>query len=304
MVLAQTRVRTEIPASDDLLLMPCPEALWNASNVSDWHVRRLRYQVQPLRLVQRDMLRHQRPYTGSWFSSTLLTCSLAAQLEPGCMSPTQQPSQQPVAVCNLARTLPHASLAHAYLALYDTPLHDLLAVAGDTWVFGKKITPATAFDAAQQRLKAWSFSLAAARACQHACMLIRARLVSETEVPAPFASCLSDYWVTYLCVLICWAFGQRTPVSPSQGQGQSASDNPDDYQERQIKIRRYIDAMLAYPASDLLSSRVEMKGETSALIETACVHLERTGRGSSSMMLVDAICVLRRIGERGRVKWF
>ncbi|KAK3935897.1 putative transcription factor TDA9 [Diplogelasinospora grovesii] len=47
-------------------------------------------------------------------------------------------------------------VANTYLALHHTPLHDLLAVGGDSWVFSQKVLPATSFLEHQKRLKLWA----------------------------------------------------------------------------------------------------------------------------------------------------
>ncbi|KAK4126690.1 hypothetical protein N657DRAFT_630674 [Parathielavia appendiculata] len=46
-------------------------------------------------------------------------------------------------------------VANTYLALHHTPLRDLLAVGGDSWVFSQKVLPATSFHEHQKRLKVW-----------------------------------------------------------------------------------------------------------------------------------------------------
>jgi hypothetical protein len=50
---------------------------------------------------------------------------------------------------------PTCPIANTYLALHHTPLRDLLAVGGDSWVFSQKVLPATSFHEHQKRLKMW-----------------------------------------------------------------------------------------------------------------------------------------------------
>ncbi|KAK4100047.1 hypothetical protein N658DRAFT_516938 [Parathielavia hyrcaniae] len=52
-------------------------------------------------------------------------------------------------------------VANTYLALHHTPLRDLLAVGGDSWVFSQKVLPATSFHEHQKRLRVWVSSAAA-----------------------------------------------------------------------------------------------------------------------------------------------
>lgn len=109
------------------------------------------------------------------FTRMLFTCSVTRRL-PTREDPTYPNDYLPETihhtVANLRNLFPDSPQAHAYLALHHTPLHDLLAVAGEAWVFARKVTPPSAFRSAQARLKIWSTSLAAATATQHACRLL------------------------------------------------------------------------------------------------------------------------------------
>ncbi len=55
---------------------------------------------------------------------------------------------------------PACPIANTYLALHHTPLRDLLAVGGDSWVFSQKVLPATSFVEHQKRLRLWVTSTA------------------------------------------------------------------------------------------------------------------------------------------------
>lgn len=140
----------------------------------------------------------------------------------------------------LTTLFPTCPVANTYLALHHTPLHDLLAVAGDTWVFTQKVVGATSFDEQQARLKLWATSSAprdpsglprpdVIRATVYAARAILGFLdrQSPPNPPSPHhqhrqhssSPCLpqpcpapawlgdmSDYWAMYVCALICWAF--------------------------------------------------------------------------------------------------
>jgi hypothetical protein len=208
---------------------------------------------------------------------------------------------------------PASTLAQIYLALSYTPLQDLLAIAGDTWIFGKKITPPSAFHDASIRLKAWSSSPAAAQATLYACRVLSLTLTGQTNG----VECITDYWGLYVAVLICWAFGHRFQTTAggsgsisrnSSSEALSAMDVDEAHQltdEAQLKALAYIDGMLALDVKDLLQKNTaSLKGDTSGVIATIRQRLERDSVGGACSMLVDCIGVLSKISKTGKGNWF
>jgi len=57
-------------------------------------------------------------------------------------------------LAKLSSLFPDSPLAHIYLGLCLTLLRDLFVVAGDTWIFSRELTPQSAFNTAQPRLRA------------------------------------------------------------------------------------------------------------------------------------------------------
>lgn len=137
---------------------------------------------------------------------------------------------------------PACPIANTYLALHHTPLRDLLAVGGDSWVFSQKVLPATSFQEHQRRLKIWVTSCAntggssvSAGAALAGLSVVSATIYAARAIvgflsreqrdhdrprPLPgssnsitadvdsalWANDISDYWALYVCALICWAF--------------------------------------------------------------------------------------------------
>lgn len=141
---------------------------------------------------------------------------------------------------------PDCPIANTYLALHHTPLRDLLAVGGDSWLFSQKVLPATTFHEHQKRLKMWVTAvpgtigsgsnnnpsgLNVAHATIYAARAILGFLDRETHraqqplssssssssssyplrhgaaaASAAWSADMSDYWAMYVCALICWAF--------------------------------------------------------------------------------------------------
>lgn len=224
--------------------------------------------------------------------------SLVSKLPPrsDLKYPNQIPSgYTPLAVGRLQEEFSTTVLAHSCLALYNTPVHDLLAIAGDTWVFGKKLTPPSAFHSAQSRLKTWASSLNAATATLHACRIISS-LLSQQNAP-DFTPCISDYWAYYTAALICWTFGSRHHPSTSSTSSSSASQS-------RSKARKYVSAMLEFSAEELLANKAHVREDAGGVIDVVREHLEIDAVGSKCMMLVDAVHVLTQLTEPGRAKWW
>ncbi|KAL2149160.1 hypothetical protein VTH82DRAFT_8508 [Thermothelomyces myriococcoides] len=182
-----------------------------------------------------------------------------AQLQPHQPGPSSFDAEE-----RINALYPDCPVANTYLALHHTPLRDLLAVSGDSWVFSQKVLPATSFHEHQRRLKIWvtscntttnsnnnnnnssssssSYSgplagLDVVRATVYAARAIVGFLDRERHRPphygssitdacaAPWATDMSDYWALYVCALICWAFVH--PVHASVGGGGKGSIGAD-----------------------------------------------------------------------------
>lgn len=294
--------------------IPCWRILWDASSASEWQMQQSRSDSgsQPIEDVKQSAA-VQDTRTEVYLSRSLLISSLATRLparEDSAYSNDTQRNHPGVA--NLMDLFPSNPVAQAYLALSHTPLHDLLAIAGDTWIFGKKITPPSAFHDASIRLKAWSCSPAAAQATLHACRVLRLKISSQIN----HTNCLTDYWNEYVSVLICWAFGHRFQaaaggsgtISRNSSSGElNAMDSDNASNEANRKALTYLDGILALDVNDLLSSSNSskaLKGDTSGIIAVVRQRLEAESVGATCGMLVDCIGVLCKISKVGKGKWF
>ena len=68
------------------------------------------------------------------------------------------PSSPSPAIGRIRNLFSASPIANTYLALHFTPLHDLLAVSGDSWLFSQKLLGAESFQQRQKRLRRWSGS--------------------------------------------------------------------------------------------------------------------------------------------------
>jgi hypothetical protein len=316
----QCRFKAPTDESRFLICLPAQDDLWNVKNASEWSAHRSENQFEPLRLVDQD-LSTQGILNSSSFTQSLLVCWFVSDLPPREDSTYPNdflPHSVHPAIENFMTLFPNSLQAHTYLALYHTPLHDLLAIAGDTWVFAQKITPPSAFHAAQARLKIWSTSLAAAQATHHACQILSKLLTQSWTSSADECSstvhCISDYWSIYVSALICWAFGHRYQNSGGVVGGTLSRSNSStaigamDVDESafsdtvQHKAVKYANDILELDVEQLLTSKATVKCDTTGVIEAVRQRLESESVGNKSGLLVDAVTVLTKIKEGGRTK--
>lgn len=314
----QSRFKAPTDESRLLVCLPAHDHVWNARNASEWLVQRSDHQIQPMRLVEQN-LSSQHILNTTSFTQSLLICWLASSLPPR-EDPTYPndllPQMHPT-IKSFMTLFPNSPQAHTYLALYHTPLHDLLAIAGDTWVFAQKITPPSAFHAAQSRLKIWSTSLAAAQATHHACRILYESLIHPWTSPSGDRSttphCISDYWSLYVSALICWAFGHRYQNSSNANstlsrRNSSSAIGAMDVDEAtisdaaHIKAVKYANDILELGVEALLTSKAAVKCDTTGVIDAVRQRLEFESVGNKSGLLVDAVTVLTKIKEGGRTK--
>ena len=150
----QNRTKVLNDEESSLLLLPCQDIVWNAPNAEEWQIQtqRLGQAIQPLPGIETDSP-SKDILDQSAFVQSLLLSNYITQIPA-----LAEPNHPQIAIVQAA--FPDSLLAHTYLAIHNTPLNDLLAVAGDGWVFAQKLTPPSAFHAAQVRLGTWSSSSA------------------------------------------------------------------------------------------------------------------------------------------------
>ncbi|KAM7199355.1 putative transcription factor TDA9 [Naviculisporaceae sp. PSN 640] len=238
----------------------------------------------------------------------------------------------------------HCPVANTYLALHHTPLHDLLAVGGDSWVFSQKVLPATSFHEHQKRLKLWAeqyhrpsgnnsssssstsnsgiAGLNAARATVYAAraiILFLERGYSPRIGMAPsWSTDIADYWGLYVCALICWAFGHRARTSSMANDARqqrhrsnsggnspvSAGGGGGGYSSNEEEVFNWL-RMVAAPEVRL-DDVIRLRGrrEAGGVVGLVRRRLETDCVGGRSRLYVDAVGVLRKLEEGVNWKWF
>jgi hypothetical protein len=223
-------------------------------------------------------------------------------------------------------------VGNSYLALQHTPLRDLLAVAGDSWVFTQKLLHGSTFVKHQRRVRLWATgattspslttsnttggtagtytdpSLAGlnpVRATVYAARAIllfleREQPLSPYHGPPAALWCLdlADYWAMYVCALICWAFSHRARGTISASSSSSTSFSPsssDKQQQRQARQRS------SSAASGSTSASVSEAGSNNSppLGITAAVTTSSGSSRSTADQEAAAIEWLRTVAAEG-----
>lgn len=276
----QPRAKNDVSISD-IPLTGQTDALWAAGSIDEWYALLEAEPAAgaPTYLPRLDLLRSEDVSGYSIFDQEILLSAEFSGLENQRFthSATERPSpaedlRTPTTASYAAELLKFdkheraaslfskslvAPIANVYVALRHTPLHDLLAVSGDSWVFSQKVLGAPAFLEHQKRLKAWAEGrssssasptsttnttttmqptspttaaslegLSSAKASIYAARTLVGLLDGlHCQGPRPYVGCISTYWAIYVCALIIWAYGHHRATGGSGSNKASGSNN-------------------------------------------------------------------------------
>lgn len=231
------------------------------------------------------------------FDASVLLVAYTLQFKPR-QSPTRVdlvPNASAVEFNNIhvANLFARSAVANTYLALHHTPLHVVLSVSGDSWVFNKKVLRKASFIQYQSQLARWRESGSAAVASAFAARALETFLgfdthsqgTNDTTTPTspntPACADISDYWGIYVCSLICWAFGHGFKDSPQQPRI-----------SRPSAVQWLVSAAKLQPSCvQRLAGRENAQGVVSLAREA----LEKDHFGDRSILIADAVGVLRKL---------
>lgn len=132
---------------------------------------------------------------------------------------------------------------HTLMAARYTPLHTLLTVSGESWLFNQKLAQEGEFRLAKTKLRQWvSDTEEVKRAVWHALRALKyvvddhnakwqssstastptnanwnTNSMLSTPLTADPSNMLQTNWSIYVCVLICWAYGFEPSSVPLEG---------------------------------------------------------------------------------------
>ncbi|KAJ6443361.1 stress responsive a/B barrel domain-containing protein [Purpureocillium lavendulum] len=194
----------------------------------------------------------------------------------------------------------HSPGGYTYLALHYTPLHWLLSVSGDSWIFNKKVSHPTVFMDHKAKLQKWRRSGNAAAATVFAAKALKIFLnlgpgpLGQNDAPlasqmrsSPNWTDISDFWGVYVCALICWAFGYEGKRNPSKSSRGAAVG--------------WLLTVSELEPGDLqnLAGREESQGVVGLVHDV----LERDCLGGRNILYADAVGVLRKLEEVDNWAW-
>lgn len=230
-------------------------------------------------------------------------------------------------LCHLF-SLVNAITPNVYVALHHTPLHDLLAVSGESWVFSQKVLGSLTYVEHQKRLKAWiegrssttsSTSpvsptaaslegMSSSKATIHAARALVGyfeRGVEASNGVTPYVTSISNYWSMYVCALVIWAFGQKSGKFSSSSSGSSGS--PTSAKGQVMSEDEAVAWLRAVADSGVPETVGRAKGrrEASAVIVSMVKRrLEADCVGGRSCLYNDAVGILKNLEESVSRRWF
>ncbi|KAJ3498946.1 hypothetical protein NLG97_g709 [Lecanicillium saksenae] len=276
--------------------------LWNASTLDTW----AKLNPQCLRLsVGEAIAQGYKPLDiqeSSPFDASVLLAAYSLQF-PSRQNPTrldliQDLSGVDMSHINVLNLFAHSAVANTYLALHFTPLHFALAVSGDSWVFNKKVLRLSAFTQYQNQLSRWRDSGSSAAAAAFAARALVAFLgvgpdeKGNTTTSNSPCNDISDFWGIYVCALICWAFGHV---------GRDGSGAWNDGSSRPAALQWLQSAAKMQPAQ---VQRLSGRRNAQAVVGLAREALEREHFGGRSILIADAVGVLRKLEDGDGCKRF
>lgn len=275
---------------------------WEACTLDAW----LRPNPQGSRLtVGEAIVQGLKPadiQESSPFDASVLLAAYSLQL-PTRQNPTrldliQDASAIDMSHVNVLNLFGQSAVANTYLALHFTPLHYALSVSGDSWVFNKKVLRLAAFTQHQSQLSRWRDSGSSAAAAAFAARALVAFLGLEPNgaqtltTPVCTSTDISDFWGIYVCALICWAFGHA---------GRDGTGNWKDASSRPAALQWLQSAAKLQPAQ---VQRLSGRRNAQAVVGLAREALEREHLGGRSILIADAVGVLRKLEDGDGCKRF
>ncbi|KOS20373.1 hypothetical protein ESCO_005493 [Escovopsis weberi] len=224
---------------------------------------------------------------------------LPARGSPAELDLIDDASRVSVADCALVALFPCSPSAMTYFALHHTPLHTLLSVSGDSWVFNRKILRAHDFAAHKAQLRRWRDSGSAALAVTSATGALAVFLDVHAHTArgaAPERKEISDFWAVYACALVCWAFAHSGAARRARSRTASTSTRP-------AALRWIAEVAEMAPCTAQRMSESE-RADGSGAVGLARRYIERECLGGRNMLLGDALGVLRKLEEGDEYTYF
>jgi hypothetical protein len=297
---------------------PCRSDLWESRQLTDWSALARVYAPSSLASMAVDFGQPtglQPSQLDDFQSSLLLAYGLsgrAAGRDPESSLASFAAAMDPQPLMDVqSRTLFNL---HILLATRYTPVHVLLTVSGESWLFNQKLPQEGDFRAAKLALRKWASDTDdvkkavwhAVRALQYASDGgdgVETSPATPTHwsnfLPVPPRigplNMLQTDWGLYLCVLICWAYGFEANAPPHEDT---------DVINTASFARGYVDAMISLaPTWEQISRETipeAVRCETVPLLQF--IRTTRLEEGRVGGLLHEGERVLARLSEPQRAR--
>lgn len=295
-----TKVRGMDYTVHETLMIPftyTTSAMWDAQRAREWGGQANSARaVRTLASISLLNITRDNVALTSIFDGAVLLAALSLKL-PRRRSLTtldllRSPTDMDPFFLRIASLFPGSGTAYAYMALQHTPLHILLSVSGDSWVFNNKVPSAECFAGHVQKLGEWRVSSSGAVATAFAARALKAfvtRCISldnagREAIIRPSWADITDFWGFYVCILICWACGGFGVIEPPPFNLSAALQTVDN---------------IAQLSPDAIHQMVQVH-HTRQIIGLGRRLLMKDCLGGRSILMADAVNVLIKLdGGRG-----
>lgn len=323
------------PGKNDMPF-PCDSNLWESSPIDEWSDHAKIFDPITLPTATGRALQDQPPSFDPFQSSLIFSHVLLYRVDVPTFEETLNRFRTNLSNTYSSRTRSRALFTyHALLSARNVPLHALLTVSGESWIFNKKLSREADFRTAKEELRGWvDTNNDAPNAVWHAAYVLRIALSRHTwsEKDQPTAvddgdsedlDMVHEQWSIYIAALVCWAYGfsppfpsrttsismappmSRTSISSASSSSGATSTsaagtviNLLDPAEAEQDMWAYLLAMDVESWEDIDAVDEEVKKNTKGLLEH--VRTRRMG-GALGGLLNEAEMVLYRLVE-GRSK--
>ncbi|CEJ88464.1 hypothetical protein VHEMI04729 [[Torrubiella] hemipterigena] len=291
------------PETMPVYLFTRSKAAWEASSIKKWRsMHTASHHAQIVGEVLSQSPATIREYQSCPFDASILLSAHVLQLPPRASATRldliADASTVDIDSFTMADIFSDSAVAFTYLALHFAPLHVVLSVSGDSWVFNRKVLRAASFAQHQKQLATWRDSGSANVAVAFAARALRIFLgiylddksVAKSQTSSILGRDISDFWGIYVCSLICWAFGHA-------GRDCAASGGP----SRSAALHWLHAASGTQPGQ---IARLSGRRNAQGAVGLARELLERDCLGGRSILLADAVGVLRKLEDGDTCKRF
>ncbi|EED17685.1 C2H2 finger domain protein, putative [Talaromyces stipitatus ATCC 10500] len=310
---------------------PCCAELWESKDLSQW-VSLARSYVSlslPSAAASIHRLSGLRPEGLDYFQAFLiLTYSFSSYVDTEDEGLPNNPLNALITFFQGQPGSHHSQILFSYhtlMAVRYTPLHTLLTVSGESWLFNQKIAQEGEFWSAKTKLRQWvSDTDDVKKAIWHAVRALHYAIhspewQSSTATPitvntawtrnvpviksaaAGPSTMLQATWSVYTCVLICWAYG-----FDYNNLARSETENPPDHQADEA--RTYIHNMISLAPTWRQISQTNIPAAVRCNMYPLLQYIRMTQlhEGRTGGLLHEANRVLARLSEprgaRGEIR--